>query len=254
MAWEYTSVQVIADFGVSHFIEKSGVNVPAGYEPTIPDLWAGNSIEIQVDCYEEYSANESDALKCEFGAVATTKLWLKRKDSDEDPVDLTTGIVTNDGSGRYFRLIYEVPADTIGHIFANEDCILYGVTLDTSRERTWAQHLKILDDSGTGVATKETKDIDVSMIEITGNVTLTEYPGLVVYRITANADITLGSVAAYDPQMMTFILADASLTANLIGTINGDAGGLALTEEFQSCMILGDGLEWINLNLNVYIH
>ncbi len=255
MAWVYNKIQVIENFSQSHFIEKNEVNEPAGFEVKIPDLWAENSVEIVVDCYDQYSATEPPMVRTDFGNAATTKLYIKRRNSEEDAVELATGTVTTDGvNTEYNQLTYQVAKDAISAAqFADEDCIIFGVVLDTDREKTWAQNLRILDEDGTGAATKYSKDIDVSMIEITGNVTLTPYPGLVLYRITANATITLGAVATYDPQMMMFTLDGSGLAASLVGTINGDAGGIALDEEYQSCIVIGDGSDWINANLNVNV-
>jgi hypothetical protein len=260
MAYEYTTFKIIADFAKGNFIDRgsTGVNPPTGYVGTIPDLWVGNEYELVIYCYEYYAT--SGAVLSEFGTLATAKLYIKRLNSNEDPVTLdAAGTVTQSiVSGRYDVLTFKVAADVIPATLADQDCLLYAEVTATGKKRTVAQRLRVNSNDGNQAANLYTKDVDVSTLEYDDTdspVTLTAQPGLVAVLLDTSAgDITLNlpAAAAESQQELLLVQTSNTGTVTIVGTVNGNASPV-LTNRV-SAHLVSDGTSWHNLNYTVVLH
>lgn len=150
MAWAQNTFQLIWDQRSGHFLGKGGFTLPTGYVATIPDLWAGDSFELVIDCYEYYDSASVNA-KMEFGTTAATSLYIAYRNVAGSATLVEVGTVTQiAAAGAYCRLTYTVDASDISSDFAGNDCVLLGVTTDTGYQRTWAQNLRVIDNEGDG--------------------------------------------------------------------------------------------------------
>jgi len=245
---------IIANYAKSHYVNNgnSAVVPPATVEGSIPPLWARDSFQLTVDHYIDWSASAESADALDLGAAATSQLYLGILNSANDPEELGSAVtpVQVDGSTEYYRTVYTIPKDDIPLTLANETCILYGVTTlaASNQRRTWAQQVAVISEQGTSLATKYTKDVDVSVIDITTDTTLTAYPGLVVYAIDTTAgalDIT--PATDEDPQEIILMHVAGAANATFVGTVNGVAAGITLQPDEAAHLIYHDGA-WINLN------
>jgi len=151
-AYEHTTLHAIVDFAQSHFIDGHNHAAPTGYVKALPPLWIENEYEIILYCYEYYDATAELQTKSEFGAAATAKLYIKRRDSDELPVTLDASVTVGQvgATGRYYVLTAGVAASAISALFANQECLLYWEVLDTGAKRTIAQFVRVQSADGTG--------------------------------------------------------------------------------------------------------
>jgi len=203
MAYELQTFSIIADFAKSHFVDftNSQVDPPAGYVSKIPNLWAENSFQLMVYCYENYDNSE----KSNFGDAASATLYIKYADSVSQPIELATGTITADGDD-YHIVTFDVDAEDLLYSLAGSECILYGVITDTDRERTFAQRIQVIDEQGSLSfdARWGTRDISISIVEVDETpYTGTAYPGTVYYVVDTDVEemtVNLPPITTYTTQ------------------------------------------------------
>jgi len=244
---------LLADFGKSPYVDtgNTGINAPAGYETRIPSLVVGDSFELILDCWEDYAA--SGGTRANFGGCAAATLYLKRLNSAENPITLATTTPETDGVGaEYNRIRFIVPSATITSVYANQRCLLYAVVTGTQDQRTLMQETDVIDADGTGASDLETKNVPVSMTPKTTSGTLTAYPGYVAYQASGTISLTLPDADDEDQQEIVIVnIGSGAIT--VVGTINGDAGGLVLSRQYDSCRLISDGTSWYNENLTTIV-
>lgn len=159
--------QLVANLAVSSYLNRDANGVPAisGKEDKIPDQVVGDSFALSILVYDDYDAG----VKHDYGASASAILYLKTKNSNEDPIELdAAGTVTQSAATEYDTVDFAVARDVITSVFDNKDCTIYAEIISSSgtEQRTLLQHLKIFSPSGTGVASPETADIAISTAQI----------------------------------------------------------------------------------------
>jgi len=235
--------QIIANLAASDFLSRAdnGVPIVSGKEGKIPDQIVGDSFNLSIHVYDDYDAD----VKHDYGSSAVAKLYLKAKNSSEDPISLdAAGTVTQSAATEYDTVDFVVPADTITAVFDNKDCTIYAEITDTDEQSTLIQYLKIFSPSGTGAESPTTADIATSTAQI---VAATAAPGVgddsddgyavgdYVYdsvgtQLYKATDVTVGAAvwataSALDSHVgMIFYLIDATASALSIALPAGVAG------------------------------
>jgi hypothetical protein len=247
--------KLIADFAQSHLIDRANslVNPPAGYVGQIPAIVPLTSWEAAIDCYEDYTA----ATKASFGPTGGTyKAYIKLANYDDEPLEIGTVTVEQVGStGNYYVVRLVVDDTDIPASYANHSCYLY-ITLDNTTSR-WelGQIVNVVDARGTALTAEETKNIPISVTQITADTTPTAYPGLIVWEVNNAAAakvITLPSAAAYAKQLIAVVPLSPTYNITLVGTINGDAGGVVL-RGMSGGVLYSSGTAWYWMNADTYV-
>lgn len=244
---------LIANYAKSHYLPKgqSGVVPPATIEGDLPSLWARDSFLLTVDHYIDWSAAAESAVALDLGAAASSQLYLGILNSANDPAELGSAVtpVQVDGSTEYYRTVYTVAKDDIPLTIANNTCLLYGVTIlaASSQRRTWAVEVPVISEQGTALDTLYTKDVDLSVIDITATTSLAAYPGLVAYAIDTTAGaVTITPSTAETDQEIILMHTGGTANATFDATVNG-VSGLTLQPGEHAHLIYHDG-NWLNLN------
>jgi len=143
---------LLHDFSTGHWLGAS--DTPSGYLASLPDeLWAGNSFELSVDCYELYS--DTSPVRSDFPADAyvTATLYIKFADMEDTPAQLATGTITTDGTHtERNRITFQVAAAALSAAYAGTNrCLIYFEVDGASpyeMQRSAAQKLNIIDEDG----------------------------------------------------------------------------------------------------------
>jgi len=246
--------KLIADFAESLFFDaaSAALNVPAGYVAQVPTLWPMTSGEVVIDCYEDYD----ETTKASFGAAASGTAYIKEKDLDDTPLAFGTVTIEQVGdTGNYYVVRLSWEDDEIPVYYANKTCLIY-IELDDGVDRyVIAQTVAVTDERGAQLDGEETKDIPVSVTEITGDTTPTAYPGLIIWEVDNSAaaiEVTLPSASAHAKQLVLLMPLSTSFDVTVTGTLNGDAGGAVLSS-MAGGVIYSDGSAWYWLNADQYI-
>lgn len=166
--------ELVANLATSEFLDTSSNGVPiiAGKESKIPDQVVGDSFELSILVYDDYDASAAH----DFGASASAALYIKTRNSSEDPITLdAAGTVTQSAASEYDQVDFAVNAGLISSLLDNKECVIYAEITDTNEQVTLLQYLKVFSPSGTGAATPESKDLTVSVAQI---VAATSAPGV----------------------------------------------------------------------------
>jgi hypothetical protein len=252
MAYSKTTYKIIHDYAVGHFLPSPGLNAPAGFVTRIPDLWALDEFELVVHCYEYYSATAP--VYSDFGNVATAKLYIKRRDSDETATELSTGVVSVTGT-TYNVLTFAVAKDKVPASLANLDCILYYVVSNsTTEKRTGAQFLAVVDESGDQSANLDLSQMEITATTISAATAFTEvnaWQFIILDGTAAPATLTLPTTPA-KAWVLWVVASDVTSACKVVapGGFYGTGGETDLV--FQSIndshLIICDGTRIYKLN------
>jgi len=227
----------------------------SGYVREVPKLFAEDSGELRLECFEWWY-NTSTYAEMDFGSGATVKLYVKEADADDTPLNIGTGATSKNAS--YGDTAYSVvtvgwDADALTTYYANKTCLFYVEVTSASDQRTWYQRVEVVDPTGdTEATTLETSTFPISTTSISSDTTISAYPGKHVVFVDASGGtvaVTLPSAAAYTQQEVVIVPTDNTNDITVVGTLNGWVGpATSSAGEFNALHLWSDGSAWYNMN------